>query len=85
MIAATIYMYDAAQKVVDLHGDIPWSEAGMMSANGGNYSISLPKYDKAEDVYTKMLDDLKAFATELNTISIKSGIQAGFKTQDFVK
>ena len=84
MIASTIYLYDAAQKVVDLHGDIPWSEAGMMSANGGNYSISLPKYDKAEDIYTKMLDDLKAFAVELNTITIKSGIQEGFKTQDIV-
>lgn len=84
MIAATIYLYDAAQKVVDLHGDIPWSEAGMMSANGGNYSISLPKYDKAEDIYTKMLDDLKAFAVELNTINVKAGIQAGFKTQDIV-
>lgn len=84
MIAATIYMYDATQKVVDLHGDIPWTEAGMMSANGGDYTVSLPKYDKAEDIYTKMLDDLKAFAVELNTITVKSGIQAGFKTQDIV-
>ncbi len=84
MIAATIYLYDAAQKVVDLHGDIPWSEAGMMSANGGDYTISLPKYDKSEDIYTKMLDDLKGFADEMNTITIKSGIQAGFKTQDIV-
>ncbi len=84
MIAATIYLYDAAQKVVDLHGDIPWSEAGMMSANGGDYKISLPKYDKAEDIYTKMLDDLKGFSDELNTITVKPGIQAGFKTQDFV-
>lgn len=84
MITATIYLYDAAQKVIDLHGDIPWSEAGMMSANGGDYTISLPKYDKAEDIYTKMLDDLKGFADELNTISVKSGIQAGFKTQDIV-
>lgn len=84
MIAATIYLYDAAQKVVDLHGDIPWSEAGMMSANGGNYNISLPKYDKAEDIYTTMLDDLKAFSVELNTINVSTGILAGFKTQDFV-
>lgn len=84
MIAATIYLYDATQKVVDLHGDIPWSEAGMMSANGGDYTISLPKYDKAEDIYNKMLDDLKSFADELNSITIKSGIQAGFKTQDIV-
>ena len=84
MIAATIYLYDAAQKVVDLHGDIPWSEAGMMSFNGGDYTISLPKYDKAEDIYTKMLDDLKGFSDELNSINVQAGILAGFKTQDIV-
>lgn len=84
MIAATIYFYDHTQKVVDLHGDIPWSEAGNLSKNGGNYGSSLPKYDEATAIYTKMLDDLKAFSTELNTISVSAGIQAGFKTQDIV-
>jgi len=84
MITATIYLYDHTQKMVDLHGDIPFSEAGKLSQNGGDYENSLPKYDKAEDIYNKMLDDLKAFADELNTISIQSGIQAGFATQDVV-
>ena len=31
-----------------------------------------------------MLDDLKAFADELNSITIKAGILTGFKTQDFI-
>lgn len=84
LIAATIYFYDHTQKVVDLHGDIPWTDAGKLSANGGAYISSLPKYDKADAIYTKMLDDLKGFADELNTISIKTGIQTGFKTQDIV-
>lgn len=84
MITATIFFYDQSQKVVDLHGDIPWTEAGKLSMNGGDYTKSLPKYDKAEDIYTKMLDDLKGFADELNTITVKSGIQEGFKNQDIV-
>lgn len=84
MIAAKIYLYDALQKVVDLHGDVPFSEAGMMSANGGDYTISSPGYDSAEEIYTQMLDDLKAFATELNSMTINPGILAGFKTQDIV-
>lgn len=84
MITATIYLYDALQKVVDLHGDVPFSEAGMMSANGGDYTISSPKYDTAEEIYTKMLDDLKAFASELNSMTINPGILAGFETQDIV-
>ncbi|HYF33251.1 MAG TPA: SusD/RagB family nutrient-binding outer membrane lipoprotein [Chitinophagaceae bacterium] len=84
MIAATIFFYDQTQKVVDLHGDIPWTEAGKLSANGGDYAASLPKYDNASAIYTKMLDDLKAFADELNAISVKSGIAAGFKNQDLI-
>lgn len=84
MITAKIYLYDHTQKVVDLHGDIPWSEAGKLSANGGDYNKSLPKYDSAEDIYTKMLDDLKLISDDLNTITIKSGISTGFKTQDIV-
>ena len=84
MLAATIYFYDHTQKVVDLHGDIPWSQAGKLSTNGGDYGNSYPAYDKAADIYTKMLDDLKAFASELNTIEVPAGIVAGFKTQDVI-
>lgn len=84
MITATIYLYDATQKMVDLHGDIPFSEAGMLSTNGGDYNASLPKYDAAESIYTKMLDDLKKFSTDLSTISLPSGIATGFKTQDYI-
>jgi len=84
VIAANVFLYDHTEKVVDLHGDIPFAEAGKLSANGGDYSNSLPAYDGAEALYTKMLDDLKTFADELNTITIKSGIATGFKNQDIV-
>ena len=84
MIAATIYFYDHTQKMVDLHGDIPWSEAGNLSENGGDYIKSLPKYDNAETIYTKMLDDLKGFSDELNTITVNPAIITGFTTQDIV-
>lgn len=84
MIAATIYLYDHSQKVIDLHGDIPFLEAGKLSTNGGNYSSSYPAYDNAATLYTKMLDDLKGFATELNAISVSVGAQTLFNNQDFV-
>jgi hypothetical protein len=84
IIAATAYLYEHTQKMVDLHGDIPFFEAGKLSTNGGNYSASYPKYDTAEAIYTKMLDDLKGYSDELNTLTVKSGIATGFKTQDFV-
>lgn len=84
MIAATVYFYDHTQKVVDLHGDIPWSEAGMLSTNGGNYEVSYAGYDAAADIYTKMLDDLKGFADELNSITVESAVQTVFQNQDLV-
>ncbi|HLO79777.1 MAG TPA: SusD/RagB family nutrient-binding outer membrane lipoprotein [Chitinophagaceae bacterium] len=84
MITATIYLYDATEKMVDLHGDIPFSEAGMLSTNSGDYNASLPKYDGAETIYTTMLDDLKKFSSELSTITVPSGILTGFKTQDYI-
>lgn len=84
MIAATIYLYDHTQKVVDLHGDIPFTEAGKLSLNGGDYQASLSKYDDANAIYTQMLDDLKAFADELNTINVAAAIKTGFTKQDFV-
>lgn len=84
MIAGTIYLYDHLQKEVDLHGAIPFSEAGKLSQNGGDYIASLPSYDTAESIYTKMLDDLKGIADELNTISVNDGILTALKKQDFV-
>lgn len=83
-IAAAITFYDHTQKVVDLHGDIPWTEAGMLSTNNGDYSASYAKYDQASAIYVKMLDDLKTYADELNTIDVKSGIMEGFKSQDII-
>lgn len=84
IIAATIFYYDQSQKVVDLHGDIPWSQAGLLSTNNGNYQASYAKYDKAADIYTKMLDDLKGFADELNTIKVSDAVKSVAQSQDFV-
>jgi tetratricopeptide (TPR) repeat protein len=84
MMAALMYFYDHSQRVVDLHGDIPWSAAGKLSSNGGDYEKSFAKYDSAESIYTKMLDDLKAFSDELNSMTVQAGILTGFKTQDIV-
>ncbi|MDR7131081.1 tetratricopeptide (TPR) repeat protein [Algoriphagus sp. 4150] len=84
MIAAATYFYDHTQQLVDLYGDIPWSEAGMLSINGGDYQNSYPSYDKAETIYTKMLDDLKGFADEMGSLNIPPATGTEFKTQDLV-
>lgn len=83
-LAAKILFYDQTQQTVDLHGDIPWSKAGMLSTNNSDYQSSYPAYDKAEDIYTVMLDDLKAISTEFNTITVSETIGEKFATQDLV-
>ena len=83
-LAAKVLFYDQTQQTVDLHGDIPWSKAGMLSTNNSDYQNSYPAYDKAEDIYKTMLDDLKAISTSLNSITLSKSIQEKFKTQDLV-
>lgn len=83
-LAAKILFYDQTQQMVDLYGDIPWTEAGKLNANGGDYTISYPKYDSAQEIYTSMLDDLKAISTELNMLSIPENITKSFNTQDLI-
>lgn len=85
-IAATIYYYDFTQKAVDLWGDIPWSGAGLLGTTGGDFQAATAsaKYDGAASVYSKMLDDLKGFSDELNTLSVPSGLAVTLNTQDFL-
>lgn len=84
LLTATIYLYDYTQRMVDLHGDIPFLKAGMLTTNGGDYMNSTAPFDGAEALYTLMLDELKAMSTELNTITVGAGYLTSFKTQDFV-
>lgn len=83
-IIGTIYYYDYTSKAVDLWGDIPWSEAGLLGTNGGNYTASAAKYDDAATIYTTMLDSLKAFADELNTITVPASVSPTLKVQDYL-
>lgn len=86
VIAATIFYYDYTQKAVDLWGDIPWSGAGLLGTTGGDYqsATASAKYDDAATIYAKMLDDLKAYADELNTITVSPAVASAMKTQDFL-
>lgn len=84
LLLSNIFFYDQTQQVVDIWGNIPWSEAGLLSSKGGDYKGSYAKYDDAATIYTKMLDDLKAIADELNSISVSAPVAGILKTQDFI-
>lgn len=83
-ITATIYYYDQTEKMVDIFGSIPWSDAGLLGTNGGNYAKSEPKYDDAATIYTTMLDNLKGFSDDLNSITVSPAVNTIINTQDFI-
>lgn len=83
-LAAKVLFYDQTQQTVDLHGDIPWTEAGRLSTNNSDYRSSYPAYDRAQDIYTAMLDDLKAISDELRTITLSPAMVERFTNQDVI-
>ncbi|MFC6194903.1 SusD/RagB family nutrient-binding outer membrane lipoprotein [Dyadobacter subterraneus] len=84
MTVARIFLYDQTERMIDLFGPIPFTEAGFLSTNGGDYAASYAKFDDPQTLYTTMLDDLKAISTELNATTINAGYQTSFKTQDII-
>ncbi|MFV0507324.1 MAG: SusD/RagB family nutrient-binding outer membrane lipoprotein [Bacteroidales bacterium] len=84
LLASKIFFFDQTQQIVDMWGDIPWKEAGRLKENNGNINASKAKYDSAEEIYTTMLDELKAIADELSSISIPTLEQTSFTTQDLI-
>lgn len=53
----------AFSRLTDLHGDIPYSEAGKAVIEG----IFLPKYDQQSEIYPDMLKELEESAAALGT------------------
>jgi len=84
MLAATVFFYDQTEMMVDMYGDIPWSEAGKLKSNNGDLNASLPKYDDASEIYTKMLDDLKAIADEWPTVTLNAAYAGAFANKDYI-
>jgi len=64
MIAiARIWRVVIFQRLTDLYGDIPYSEAGKGFIDGN----LTPKYDKQSDIYADMLKELDESATDLSS------------------
>ncbi len=59
MQAARVVLYDQASQMVDLWGDIPFSEAGSLQSTS---TIANPKFDDQQELYTTFLNGLKEAA-----------------------
>jgi hypothetical protein len=51
-----------AQRITDLYGDVPYSEAGLGFSKG----IVTPKYDKQQDIYNMFFKELEEAFVQLN-------------------
>lgn len=67
-----VYIY---QRLSDLHGDVPYSEA----TRPVDEVIAQPKYDTQESIYGDMLNELKSAATDLN-----AGLEDTFGASDLI-
>ncbi|QNK64591.1 SusD/RagB family nutrient-binding outer membrane lipoprotein [Pedobacter sp. PAMC26386] len=64
MQAAKVVLIEQAAKMVDLWGDIPYSETGSLETNS---IIKNPKFDEQKALYTSFISDLAIAATYFKT------------------
>ena len=59
-----VFLYDQTAQMIDMWGDIPFSEAGGVISTSG--IIQNAKYDDQQALYNQFIDDLKVIADYLN-------------------
>jgi hypothetical protein len=69
MQAARVILFDQASQMVDLWGDIPYSEAGSLELTS---SIANPKFDAQAELYSTFFAGLKSSATYFSTATTSS-------------
>jgi hypothetical protein len=79
-IAKVVY-YDQTSQVIDLWGDIPFSEAGSLNTTN---TLTKAKFDDADSIYTTIIDGLKTINTFLDTVSVTSSVSTSLATQDIL-
>jgi hypothetical protein len=81
LTAAKVHLYDWLLACVDLYGDMPFSDACTLPFTS-DVVASYATYDKAEDIYSAVLDELKECGDYLVSPSLVK--IARFNTQDFI-
>jgi hypothetical protein len=67
-IAAKTYLYLHLLAMLDLYGDIPFTQGGMVAATG-DLSYSNAHFDKAEDLYKMILDETKEIGIRFSQVT----------------
>ena len=81
LMAARIVLYDQTSQIVDMWGDIPYSEAGSVNTSD---QIVMAKFDQAADIYNSIIDGLKDAANYFSNLQISTTAQSLFSKQDIL-
>ena len=78
---AKVLLYDQTAQMVDLWGDIPFSQANSLNVTR---SIGLAPFDNQIAIYDTLIAGLQQLNTYFSTAVLPSTISAEFKTQDIL-
>lgn len=81
LMAARVVMLDQASQMVDMWGDIPFSEAGSVNSSG---DIVMAKFDEARQVYNAILDGLKSASDYFAFAQLPDPVKTIFSRQDIL-
>ena len=81
MTAASVIYADQTSQMVDLWGDIPFSEAGQLNLTGESVA---PAFDDASEIYSTLLSQLEDAADYFATAQLESTVAAAFSKQDIL-
>lgn len=79
--AANVVLLDQTSQIVDLWGDIPFSQAGGLNSTG---SVVLAAYDDAQAIYNYTLEKLEEASTFFASATLTSDVAKTFSKQDIV-
>lgn len=79
--AARVLLFDQTSQMVDLWGDVPYKEAGMLNITG---DVVYPQFDDAREIYDAVLHGLKDAAVYFSSAQLSSSTQTLFSTQDIL-
>jgi hypothetical protein len=79
--ASKLILYDQTSQMIDLWGDIPFTEAGMLNKTG---KVIYPVFDDAAKVYSDMLEDLENVSQYFATANLSISSATEFKKQDIL-
>ncbi|MBA4053075.1 MAG: SusD/RagB family nutrient-binding outer membrane lipoprotein [Marivirga sp.] len=78
---AQVVLLDQLTQMVDLWGDVPFSEAGMLNKTG---DIVYPQFDDSRKIYNDAIEQLREIAEYLSSAKLSQATQLLFSRQDIL-